>query len=51
MRIEEEFGGSGMLSMFVKRISSQISQLTVRERRILVNRRIYFGLFRVLFRV
>ncbi|UJR35326.1 hypothetical protein I4U23_028087 [Adineta vaga] len=27
MRIEEEFGGTGMFSMFVRRISSQISQL------------------------
>ncbi|CAF1123636.1 unnamed protein product [Adineta ricciae] len=28
MRIEDEFGGTGMFSMFVRRISSQISQLT-----------------------
>ncbi|CAF0717369.1 unnamed protein product [Adineta steineri] len=27
MRIEEEFGGTGMFSMFTKRISSQVSQL------------------------
>ena len=29
MRIEEEFGGTEILSMFSKRISSQLSQLTV----------------------
>lgn len=29
MRIEEEFGGTGMFSMFTKRISSQLSQLIV----------------------
>lgn len=31
MHIEEEFGGTDMFSMFSKRISSQISQLIVRE--------------------
>ena len=30
MHIEEEFGGTGILSMFTKRISSQLSQLMVR---------------------
>ncbi len=29
MRIEEEFGGTGMFSMFARRISSQLSQLIV----------------------
>ncbi len=29
MRIEEEFGGTGMFSMFSRRISSQLSQLIV----------------------
>ena len=30
MRIEEEFGGTGMFSMFYRRISSQLSQLIVK---------------------
>lgn len=29
MRIEEEFGGSGIFSMFTRRILSQLSQLVV----------------------
>jgi hypothetical protein len=29
MRIEEEFGGTGMFSMFSRRILSQLSQLIV----------------------
>ncbi len=50
MRIEEEFGGTGMFSMFSRRISSQLSQLIVNRNNFNGNIRSIY-LFRVSFYV
>ena len=42
MHIEEEFGGTGMFSMFSKRISSQISQLIVKKEKTMKKYLIFF---------
>lgn len=51
MRIEEEFGGTGMFSMFSRRISSQLSQLIVNRNNNNEKFDEYFVLFRVSFYV